>query len=242
MRRNRVYDIAKGHYVLLEDDAQNNNQNTGVDVNNNQEEVKVGRKSIDADPEIQKLNTEKQNIKQRYQTEKATQEKLLNDAKASASAVDGSDKVYDPVRTNSNVLNIQKKILDLDLKYAQDINRIENNRLQILKRMANESYELPEKYRFLNESNIHQAKIYVNKLVQNDEYHLMKGMSDFKKVFSKSELVYGKDKSGYYVLCVDQDDFNKMYDTLQEEGYLRDEIISTIMPQILDRSSMLSDK
>lgn len=165
---------------------------------------------------------------------------MLNDAKVSAGAVDGSDKVYDPIRTNSNVLNIQKKIIDLDFKYAQDINRIENNRLQILRRMANESYELPAKYRHLNESNIHQAKIYVNKLVQNDEYHLMKGMSDFKKVFSDSELVYGKDKNGYYVLCIDQDDFNKMYDTLQEEGYLRDEIISTIMPQILDRSSIIS--
>lgn len=239
MKRNRVYDIAKGHYVLLEDDAQSTTASDNQNNANDTEEVKVSRKSIDGDPEIQKLNDEKQRIKERYQLDKAAQEKLLIAAKASASQVDGSDKVYDPVRTNSNVLNIQKKILDLDFKYAQDINRIENNRLQILRKMANETYELPEKYRHLNESNINQAKIYVNKLVQNDEYHLMKGMTDFKKVFSNSELVYGKDKNGYYVLCIDQDDFNKMYDTLQEEGYLRDEIISTIMPQLLDRTAIV---
>lgn len=239
MKRNRVYDIAKGHYVLLEDDAQSTTASDNQNNANDTEEVKVSRKSIDGDPEIQKLNDEKQRIKERYQLDKAAQEKLLVAAKASASQVDGSDKVYDPVRTNSNVLNIQKKILDLDFKYAQDINRIENNRLQILRKMANETYELPEKYRHLNESNINQAKIYVNKLVQNDEYHLMKGMTDFKKVFSNSELVYGKDKNGYYVLCIDQDDFNKMYDTLQEEGYLRDEIISTIMPQLLDRTAIV---
>ena len=111
MKRNRVYDIAKGHYVLLEDDAQSTAASDNQNNANDTEEVKVSRKSIDGDPEIQKLNDEKQRIKERYQIDKATQEKLLIAAKASASQVDGSDKVYDPVRTNSNVLNIQKKIL-----------------------------------------------------------------------------------------------------------------------------------
>lgn len=153
-----------------------------------------------------------------------------------------SHSVYDPVHTNVNVLNIKKKIIELDYKYAQDIHRIEDNRLQILRRMANESFTIPEKYSHLNESNIHQAKIYMGNLIQNDEYHIIKDMRDFKKVFGKSEMLYGKDQNGYYVVCIDQDDFNKMYSTLQEEGYLRDEIISTVMPQILNRSTMIQSE
>lgn len=67
-------------------------------------------------------------------------------------------------------------------------------------------------------------------------------MNGFKRVFKDSDMVYGKDKTGYYVLCVDTDDFNKLYNTMEEAGYLRDEIFSTVMPQVLDRSGMLTDK
>jgi uncharacterized protein YlbG (UPF0298 family) len=47
-------------------------------------------------------------------------------------------------------------------------------------------------------------------------------MNGFKRVFKDSDMVYGKDKTGYYVLCVDTDDFNKLYNTMEEAGYLRD--------------------
>lgn len=229
-----------GHYVFVNEEVETKEMDilTEADENEQNEEPKAGHKSIHSNPDIQKLEEEKQNIKQRYQTEKQVQERLLNEAKRTASAIQ-SNSVYDSVQTNTNVLNIKKKIIDLDFKYAQDIYRIENNRIQLLRKMANESFDLPEKYKHLNESNIHQAKIYMGNLIQNDEYHIMKDMRDFKKVFGDSDMLYGKDKNGYYVVCIDQDDFNKMYSTLQEEGYLRDEIISTVMPQILNRSTMI---
>lgn len=239
--KRRYYDINIGHYVMMvneDETAQTDNQTT---TSAQPEEPAKGHKSIESNENIQKLNVEKQNITQRYQTEKQTQQRLLNEAKRAAGAIQ-SNSVYDSVQTNQTVLNIRKKMIDLDLKYAQDIHRIEDNRIQLLRQMANESYDLPEKYAHLNESNIHQAKIYMGNLIQNDEFHIMKDMRDFKKVFADSDMLYGKDKNGYYVVCIDQEDFNKMYSTLQEEGYLRDEIISTVMPQILNRSTMIQSE
>jgi hypothetical protein len=97
---------------------------------------------------------------------------------------------------------------------------------------------LPEKYKWLNESNIHTAKLYMKGLVGSDE-SIIKGMADFKRVFNKANLLYGKDKNDYYVIAIDQEDFDKTFDALQEVGYLRDEIIDHIMPQVLDRKEMI---
>ena len=38
---------------------------------------------------------------------------------------------------------------------------------------------------------------------------------------------------------VSEEDFDKVYDTLEEVGYLRDEIIDTVMPQLFDRHEMI---
>jgi hypothetical protein len=39
-------------------------------------------------------------------------------------------------------------------------------------------------------------------------------MVDIRRVFGQTGLLYGKDKQGYFVICVDQEDFDVMYDTL----------------------------
>ena len=39
-----------------------------------------------------------------------------------------------------------------------------------------------------------------------------------------------KDKKGYFAVCIDQEDFDRMYNALQEIGYTRDIIIDAIMP------------
>ena len=120
--------------------------------------------------------------------------------------------------------------------------QLEDQKLQILSKLsaANESlrYELPEKYKGLNESNIHTAKIYMGDLVgmENDKA-ILKGMSDFKRTFRDTNLLYGKDRQGYFLIILDQDDMDVMYNTLDEVGYLRDDIINTVMPQLLDRSN-----
>jgi len=63
--------------------------------------------------------------------------------------------------------------------------------------------ELPVKYRILNESNIQNAKVYINKIIENDYQERIKGMVDFKKAFANSNLLFGKDKGGYFAVCVD---------------------------------------
>jgi hypothetical protein len=67
-------------------------------------------------------------------------------------------------------------------------------------------------------------------------------MVDFTHAFSESGLVYGRDKNGYYVLCIDQEDFNRLYTTMQSVGYQRDEVMATVMPQLLDRTMIISSQ
>lgn len=126
------------------------------------------------------------------------------------------DKAKEEADRNKVILDAQKKLLEaMHMKFT-----------------------MPKKYRNLSESNIHNAKIYLNKLVQNDDEHILKGMTDFKRAFGTSELLYGKDKEGFFAVCIDENDFNKLNNTLEEVGYLRDEIIDTIMPQLFDRKEM----
>lgn len=81
--------------------------------------------------------------------------------------------------------------------------------------MNNEGFsELPEKYRYLNEDGLERARIYVNGLIGEDDDYLLHNMNDFRYVFENSGLVYGKNRRGYYVLCVDNDDVNRLYETL----------------------------
>jgi hypothetical protein len=64
-------------------------------------------------------------------------------------------------------------------------------------------------------------------------------MADFKRSLYKSELLYGKDKEGYFVICIDNEDFNKLYKAMGLVGYTRDRIIDAILPQVLDRGNMI---
>lgn len=76
-------------------------------------------------------------------------------------------------------------------------------------------------------------------LIAPDDDHILKGMADFKRAFKDTDLLYGKDRNGYFLIAVDKEDFDKVYDTLEEVGYLRDEIIDTVMPQLFDRHEMI---
>ena len=72
-----------------------------------------------------------------------------------------------------------------------------------------------------------------------DDDHILKGMVDFKRAFKDTDLLYGKDRNGYFLIAVDKEDLDKVYDTLEELGYLRDEIIDTFIPQVLDRTKFI---
>lgn len=263
--RKKYFDRVRGHYVIREDISSDTSQSIDAtsqkDNNNNnqQQENQPENKSVESNADIQRINTELSNVNtsyendknsenERYNTEKANQTKLLNDAMKS---VEGTDSQYDSVQTNTDVLNIKQKLVDLELSHIQKICSIEldhatkvanleTERINVLSKINNESWgnRLPSKYKILNESNVQNAKIYIDLLIGDDM--IITGMPDFKNVFKDSDMVYGKDKKGYFVICIDREDFEKLYKVLMEIGYRKDEIFSVVMTQVLDRSDMIA--
>ena len=247
-----VYNKKTGHFIkkLNEDDSnvstdtqqqQNNNSNTTSSTTDDKDTStnNTSFKSVESDETIQSLNAKIQDNENKFQQDLNTQQKLLDAAKVAASKKTPTGP-YDPVATDADVLNIMKKINDITKQHAIDIANFQDQKLAQLQKLSqtNESYyKIPEKYKWLNESNIHTAKIYMGDLI--DDQHILKGMADFKRAFKDTDLLYGKDKNGYFVVCVDQEDFNTLYDTLEENSYLRDQIIDTVIPQLFDRHEMI---
>ena len=249
-----VYNKKTGHFIkkLNEDDSnvstdtqqqQNNNSNTTSSTTDDKDTStnNASFKSVESDETIQSLNAKIQDNENKFQQDLNTQQKLLDAAKVAASKKAPTGP-YDPVATDADVLNIMKKINDITKQHAIDIANFQDQKLAQLQKLSqtNESYyKIPEKYKWLNESNIHTAKIYMGDLIAPDDDHILKGMADFKRAFKDTDLLYGKDRNGYFLIAVDKEDFDKVYDTLEEVGYLRDEIIDTVMPQLFDRHEMI---
>ena len=249
-----VYNKKTGHFIkkLNEDDSnvstdtqqqQNNNSNTTSSTTDDKDTStnNTSFKSVESDETIQSLNAKIQDNENKFQQDLNTQQKLLDAAKVAASKK-ATTGPYDPVATDTDVLNIMKKINDITKQHAIDIANFQDQKLAQLQKLSqtNESYyKIPEKYKWLNESNIHTAKIYMGDLIAPDDDHILKGMADFKRAFKDTDLLYGKDRNGYFLIAIDKEDFDKVYDTLEEVGYLRDEIIDTVMPQLFDRHEMI---
>ncbi len=247
-----VYNTKTGHFIkkLNEDDSNvktdtnqdnNNKSNNSTDSKDDTSTGNTSFKSVESDETIQDLTAKAQENENKFQQDLNTQQKLLDAAKATASNKTPTGP-YDPVMTDQNVLNIMKKINDMTKQHAIDKANFQDQKLAQLQKLSqtNESYyKIPEKYKWLNESNIHTAKIYMGNLIKPEEDAPLKGMADFKRAFKDTDLLYGKDKNGYFVVCVDQEDFNTLYDTLEENSYVRDEIIDTVMPQLFDRHEMI---
>lgn len=243
-----VFDINIGHYVLNEDDNTNTDNNATQQASDttvtytplptlNTQEVATERDKMNKELDIIS------NDISRLTDNKVQLENTL------AKVTEAFNTAEDNQKTNlrNTVIDTNDKLLQVQLDIAKKEKDKADKKYDYIQRIiqlqksVNEASkpQLPEKYRYLNESNIHTAKIYMRNLIANDEDHIIKGMNDFKRAFGNSELLYGKDKQGYFVVCVDQDDFNKMYDTLEETGYMRDFIIDNIMPQLFDRKEMI---
>lgn len=246
-KHNYKFDIKSGHYIILnEDDNANNQQQQNVQPAQaaimlpvlNTEEVATETNKMQndlkkIDDELAKLNDNKVQIQDNIAK--------LTDQFNSAEAEKKEQLKQQVVNANKGLLTLMLNISKKEKEKADKKNHYEENIIQ-LQMKVNESMQrvLPEKYRYLNESNIHTAKIYMRDLVANDDNHIIKGMADFKRVFGNSNLLYGKDKEGYFVICIDQEDFDRMYNTLEETGYMRDTIIDNIMPQLFDRKEMVN--
>lgn len=141
------------------------------------------------------------------------------------------------------LIQANKELADAKFNMAKKTNEYDNKIFQLQTKLV-ESIEtarraLPIKYQALNESNIQNAKVYLNKIFDNDYQERIKGMVDFKKAFANSNLLFGKDKGGYFAVCVDQEDMNKLTNTLIEVGYNKDDIYSVVLSQMFDRSDLV---
>lgn len=141
------------------------------------------------------------------------------------------------------LIQANKELADAKFNMVKKENEYDNKIFQLQAKLVESietaRRELPLKYQALNESNIQNAKVYLNKIFDNDYQERIKGMVDFKKAFANSNLLFGKDKGGYFAVCVDQEDMNKLTNTLIEVGYNKDDIYSVVLSQMFDRSDLV---
>ena len=245
------FDMNIGHYVLLlegespqTDGAQEQPQNQ----DQNQEQPQK--------PQVQMINLDSKDVIAMRQ-EKANQLKTLQDdiekktnnvvqcQQAVANIQQQSDKA-DQSQLNAaqkTLIQANKELADAKFNMAKKENEYDNKIFQLQAKLVESieiaRRELPLKYQALNESNIQNAKVYLNKIFDNDYQERIKGMVDFKKAFANSNLLFGKDKGGYFAVCVDQEDMNKLTNTLIEVGYNKDDIYSVVLSQMFDRSDLV---
>lgn len=245
------FDMNIGHYVLLlegEAPQTDGSQEQPQNQDQNQEQPQK--------PQVQIINLDSKEVVAMRQ-EKANQLKILQD--------DIEKKTNNVVQCQQAIANIQqqldkadqsqlnaaqktliqanKELADAKFNMAKKANEYDNKIFQLQAKLV-ESIEtarrgLPLKYQALNESNIQNAKVYLNKIFDNDYQERIKGMVDFKKAFANSNLLFGKDKGGYFAVCVDQEDMNKLTNTLIEVGYNKDDIYSVVLSQMFDRSDLV---
>ena len=245
------FDMNIGHYVLLlegespqTDGAQEQPQNQ----DQNQEQPQK--------PQVQMINLDSKDVIAMRQ-EKANQLKTLQDdiekktnnvvqcQQAVANIQQQSDKA-DQSQLNAaqkTLIQANKELADAKFNMAKKENEYDNKIFQLQAKLVESieiaRRELPLKYQALNESNIQNAKVYLNKIFDNDYQERIKGMVDFKKAFANSNLLFGKDKGGYFAVCVDQEDMNKLTNTLIEVGYNKDDSYSVVLSQMFDRSDLV---
>ena len=245
------FDMNIGHYVLLlegevpqTDGSQDQSQNQ----DQNQEQTQK--------PQVQMINLDSKEVIAMRQ-EKANQLKTLQDdiEKKTNNVVQCQQAVANiqqqPDKADQSQLNAAQKTLiqankelaDAKFNMAKKENEYDNKIFQLQAKLVESietaRRELPLKYQALNESNIQNAKVYLNKIFDNDYQERIKGMVDFKKAFANSNLLFGKDKGGYFAVCVDQEDMNKLTNTLIEVGYNKDDIYSVVLSQMFDRSDLV---
>ena len=251
------YDINIGHYVLLleGESLQADDEQIQSDTNND-ETNNIENKTEDTQTQkqqIQPINLDSEDVVKMRQQKQNTL-KMLNDelTKKRNNIIQCQQAVANAQTSNDqNTLNAAQKTLiqankeyaDKQFEIAKKTNEFDNRIFQLQVKLVEgieaAQISLPEKYRILNESNIQNAKVYLNKIFENDFQQRIKGMVDFKKAFANSNLLYGKDKGGYYAVCVDQEDMNKLTNTLIEIGYGKDDIYSVVLSQMFDRSDLV---
>lgn len=240
------YNMQVGHYVHLnEEELMRQEQQNQAQEQQQQEQQQVDKTQIVnlESSDVSAMRQEKANKLKEIQDQiKIKQDNVIQcQEKVNANANGTDQAILNSLQ--STYIQAMKELADKKFEYYKLENEYDNKIFQLQKKlvesMQSAYLRIPEKYRGLNESNIQNAKIHVTKLIDDDVQERIKGMVDFKKAFSKSDLLYGKDKEGFYAVCVDEDDLNKLTNTLMEIGYLKDDIYSVVLSQVFDRSGLV---
>lgn len=236
------FDMRIGHYIINEDANTESTQNDTTNLDQQQNNT-VALKNLNT-TEILQLKKDKETKLADMDNQLVKKNDIVLQIQDKIAKMQDSQDLQQSALDNlqAQLIQAQYDVEMLKFNKAKADNEATLKILAAQKKLLESmriKRHLPEKYSMLNESNIQNAKIHINKLIDNDEQQRIKGMIDFKKIFGKSQLLYGKDKLGYYAVCVDQEDFNKLTNTLEEVGFLRSHIIDTIMPQLFNRQELI---
>lgn len=251
MKQEKYFDIKSGHYKYrnLNEGEQATGSETQQETKeqtkeSNSQQVQQGFKSPDTDSQIMSLNQQKQNIVNDYNLKiKTEKDNLLKAKQVIANSLDKySNYTYNPTDVADEILNRENSISVLSKELADRVANIDSQIIQRKKALAaelvKESKVIPEKYKeyYLNESKLNNAKIYLDDILFNEDYDLViSSMTDFKRVFSNSNLLYGKDKQGYFVVCADMGDYNQLLSILRALGYDKSDVDCVVTPQVFDK-------
>lgn len=242
------FDMNIGHYVLLLEgeapQADGTQEQTQDQQNQEQQKPQVQPINLDSE-DVVKMRQEKENvIKQLQETITKKTNNVIQCQQVVANLQNSENAEQTQINdAQKTLIQAMKEVSDAKFNLAKKANEYDNKIYQLQAKLV-ESIQiardtLPEKYQGLNESNVQNAKVYITKIFENDYQQRIKGMIDFKKAFANSNLLYGKDKDGYFVVCLDQDDLNKLTNTLIEIGYDKDEIYGVVLSQMFDRSDLV---
>lgn len=195
--------------------------------------AQLSAKKTQFDRDIQALNLQMTNTKAAI-----SKELVDKDTNAIKTA-------YDPSEVDPKVLELETKILTRTITYNTESSNIDK---QILQRKIELSKELKEseivkqegirKLQMLNESMLAKCKICVSPLI--GEEMPIKNKFDFNRALKTFSLLYGKNsKDGYYVVLVDNNDVEEFYTAFLNAGYDKEDLVETIVPQLIDRTNFI---
>ena len=262
-----IYDIESGHYIPLNEDDNSlsdkeygkENEKEAEDSNQNQQKSgddenaqATSAKSIDSDTILINLNKMLNDKKVMYDREMLQLNNQLTLAKQDISnkmhAGDQTVAAYefDPLQVHDSILSLQNKIFTKEQEFNNFNTTIQKQilarkkALAAKKKSANEAKRIGVPNKVINlitESSISKCKIYIDPLCGEDMPIFNK--HSLNRCFRNTNLVYGKDKRKYFVVIVDEDDVNEMYQALLDFGYDFEDIQSVIISGLMNRSHMI---
>lgn len=250
-----VYDIESGHYMYINEDdnslsnaAQETEEKKTETSDNSQDTQSISALPVESDETLTTLNkalSDKKVIFDKDMTNLNNQLSLAQqDISKKMNAKDPKTigYKYDPSQVDPTILSIQNKILTKQQEWDTFNQSIQKQILARKKELSAmqkaESIGVPYKVRYMmNESAVSKCKIYIDSLTGEDRPIFNK--YSLNKCFKNTNLVYGKDRKRYFVVIIDQADVDEMYQALLDFGYEFEEIQSTILAGLMDRSHMV---